>query len=321
MVKPLKTIDNTKLNILTQRITELLYSAGFDDIGVCKPKKYHKEKSFFNQWTAKNYHADMEYLTKYSDVRFNTKNLMDNTKSVVVVLKNYFTRKNVTDKRFSIAKYALYPDYHKHIKSKLKTVLIEIKKTHPEVTGRYFVDTAPILERANATESGLGFIGKNKCLISHRLGSFTFIGILALNCELNYNKPDTSLSCEDCIKCIKACPTGALSSDGLDASKCISYHTVENKKNIPYEVSSKIGNRLFGCDTCQLVCPYNADIKENSDDEFQPLKKILNLSEKTLSEMSDSKFNTEYKNTSLLRAGRKKLLENFLIISPNTLNP
>lgn len=315
MEEPTKTTNLTSPQKISAYIKEKTVEFGFDDCGICKADKMTSDFLFFDNWIKQKFHADMAYLEKYSDKRKDSSQIADGTKSLIIVLKNYFTKDKLNTDKFSISKYAYGKDYHRVIKSGLKQVLCETQKVFPELEGNFFVDTAPIFERSNAVKAGLGFIGKNKCLINKKIGSFTFIGVIALNKELEYDKPEFG-DCGDCSLCIDACPTQAITSQGLDANKCISYHTIENKNNIPEKIKKAITTQIFGCDICQDVCPYNKNINEHNDHSLKISDKVKQISIDRLSNLSDSEFKKEFKDSVLLRAGRNKLLNNMKIIFP-----
>ncbi len=311
MAKLTITTDFPEKENLTKLINDSALKHGFDACGVCPAQELPKDKKHYLKWLDRNYHAGMKYLEKNLNVRFDTRKIIPGTKSLVVVLKNYHTNSVVRNPLFSMAKYAFCKDYHILIKEKLKKILKETKKVHPVIKGRAYVDTAPIFERSNAVNAGLGFIGKNTCLIHPKLGSFTFIGVLALDIELNYNSINRNYSCGDCNLCIESCPTGALDKSGLNASKCISYHTIENKGLTPKIIREKITDQIFGCDICQKVCPYNAEPADQNDPDFNSLEIIERIDPEVIRNMTDKDFNDYFKDTVLLRAGRKKILENF----------
>ncbi len=314
MAEHIKTISPE--NSISKNIINTALNSGFDDCGICKAEFLEEDKKYYLNWLKQNFHADMSFLENYLETRFNPELLFPEAKSVVVVLKNYYTQSGLNDKNLFISKYALGKDYHAIIKSQLKNVLNSIRNTYPEINGRVYVDTAPVFERSNAVKAGLGFTGNNKCLINPRLGSFVFIGELVLDTELDYNKAYTD-SCKDCKLCIKACPTGALSKKGLDANKCISYHTIENRNKIPQKIQIKITNQIFGCDICQNVCPYNSNLKEHNEPDFMINKEIQEISLEKLENITDTDFENKLKDTVLLRAGRKKLIDNIKIVMKN----
>ncbi len=295
---------------ITSKIKQLSIKNGFDAVGICKVKNLTEEWNYYKNWIKEGKHSVMTYLEKHSDLRKNPKNIFEDAKSVIVFLKNYNCEDIFSNKHFSVSKYACGKDYHIVIKKQLKELLAEIREIIPNSSGRCFTDTAPLLERSLAVLAGLGFTGKNTCLINPDIGSFCFIGVILLNKELEYDSISDG-NCGDCELCISSCPTGALSHKGLDARLCISCHTIENTNPVPDEIAYKIKNQVFGCDICQNVCPYNKDKKNHSETEFEILEQIKNLNPNNLEEMSDNEFRTLFGSTSLYRAGRLKLIDNF----------
>lgn len=311
MAKHTITTDFPEKESLTKLIADSALKNGFDHWGICAAQALPEDKNNFLKWLAQERNAGMKYLEKNLDLRADTRNLFPGIRSLIVVLKSYNTDAIVKNPQFSVAKYAFYKDYHVFIKERLKNILNDIRKINPGIKGRAYVDTAPIFERRIAVNAGLGFIGKNTCLIHPESGSFTFIGVLAIDAELNYNNININSSCADCNLCVKSCPTGALDKNGIDASKCISYHTIESRELTPGKIRKKISTQVFGCDICQSVCPFNAEPAVQKDPDFQPLEIIKKINPEEINKMTDDDFNKHFKNTVLLRAGRKKILENF----------
>jgi len=234
---------------------------------------------------------------------------------------NYNIENTFENKNFSISKYAIVSDYHTIMHKKLDELSGKIKADFPDINMRVFTDTAPILERYYAMSAGLGFIGKNSCLINNKYGSWVFIGEIITDAEFDFYDSPIPINCGECNKCIQSCPCGALSENGLNANKCISYHTIENKSAIPGNIVAKITDQLFGCDICQEVCPYNSQ-PDMQKSELPCIEDTLKtLDPDSLENISNREFNRHFVNTSLLRAGRKKILENFshLKISKDTL--
>lgn len=310
MIKPTKT-TNRKFD--AGLIKTLAKKIGFDDCGISSSRVLNEDIVNFEKWLNLGLHAEMHYLAKNTDVRKNPELLVDNAKTVISLILNYKPEELDYKHEFYIAKYARGLDYHHVMKSKMRKLLLEIEKHYPDIKARVFTDSAPVLERAFARNSGLGFIGKNTCLIQDQRGSYFFIGEIVCDYISDYDLP-VNIGCGNCSLCIDACPVGALSENGLDANKCVSYQTIENSGDIPDKVASKITNQAFGCDICQNVCPYNKNAVISSHLEFNPLEKIMDLNIEYLQEISNSQFNKKFADTSLQRAGRKKLIENFKLI-------
>jgi len=294
----------------SKTVKEIAFKIGFDSCGISDINVEKKNLDFFNYWLKKGYNAEMHYLRKYYNIREDPELLVESAKSVISVILNYYSSEKLTDPSISISKYAYGMNYHAVIKNKLFLFLNEIRNIDVTVNGRVFVDTAPIFERYFAERSGLGFIGKNNCIINENFGSWIFIGEIIIDKELEYDLP-LNTGCGSCTACIDCCPTEALSGDGLNANKCISYHTIENRGEVPRDVREKITTQVFGCDICQNVCPYNRKPVEHDHSELDILPQIKNINFDILAFMSDAEFNKYFSETSLNRAGRKKLLDNF----------
>lgn len=297
------------MKISSKRIKTLAIKCGFDGCGISPAIISSEAKVFYSNWIKSGSNADMKFLENGQNNRFNPKNLLPEAKSVISVILSY-NQSQKPDGKFRISLYAQGKDYHLVMKEKLKLLKNEITKESQLFNSISFCDTSPVLERYFAAQSGLGFIGKNRCLINSQNGSWVFIGGLICNVETDYDQA-SELSCADCDVCLRSCPTGALSKYGLDARKCISYHTVENKGDIPDNVSEKITNQLFGCDIRQNVCPFNNSVALSSGADFKVLPQIKEINHEELLEMSNREFLRKFKNTSLLRAGRKKIVSNY----------
>lgn len=293
-------------------VKKLAVSTGFDKCGISRSIVTNSDISFFNNWLDLSYNADMKYMSANKDLRCHPSKLLENSKSVISVILNYNISETLKNQTFNISKYALINDYHDIMRSKLEKLLLCIKEELPQINAGIFTDTAPILERYFAMSSGLGFIGKNTCLINPELGSWVFIGEILTDAEFDFYDSPIPINCGECNKCINACPCQAINENGLNANKCISYHTIENKNETPKDIADKITNQLFGCDICQNVCPYNNKKAILNKSDLLNVTEILDsLNPIELQNMSNREFNRRYKNTSLIRAGRKKLIENF----------
>jgi len=296
----------TDMFVEARQIKDIAQRVGFDACGISDASVEIDNLSALQEWLERDYNAGMSYMERNIDVRSDLRLLVEGAKSVVSVLYSYNTDERPDRRDYQIARYALGRDYHYVIKEKLNEMLAEIKKAFPMVDGRAFVDSAPVFERYFAWKSGLGFVGRNRCLISPWFGSFVFIGELVVNFASDYDKP-LEQTCLNCNACIKLCPTKALSFDGLNATKCISYQTIEKKDGIDEDVRSVMGGRIFGCDACQDCCPHNFSVPKK---EGIMLPEIKTFSPERLSGMSNRQFQKEFAETALLRAGRKKIMEN-----------
>lgn len=287
-------------------VKDIAQSVGFDACGISDALVDDDNISALDLWLTKEYNAGMSYMERNIDVRSDLGLLVEGAKSVISVLYSYNTDERPDRSDIRIAKYALGRDYHYVLKDKLNQMLEEIKKICPQADGRAFVDSAPLFERYFAQKSGLGFIGRNRCLINPKLGSFVFIGELVVNFETDYDSP-LNQTCLGCNACIKACPTKAMTFEGINASKCISYQTIEKKDGIDEDVRAAMGNRIYGCDACQDCCPHNFSVPKKNG---IILPEIKSFSPEELENMSNHQFQKKYAATALLRAGRKKILEN-----------
>ena len=294
---------NNTINI-SQKIKHLAKEIGFDACGFADTEPLFDNEIFVKYWLSNNYNAEMRYMENYFDKRILPKLLVENAKSVIVVLLNYKPQKELDKNVPQIAKYAYGVDYHFVIKHKLNQLLQKINEEIIACNGISFVDSAPVLERALAVKAGLGWIGKNSMLINENIGSMCFIGELFVDIPLDYDKPVEN-QCGECENCIKHCPTRAIIlPKTVDSRRCLSYLTVEHRSEIPSVFQKNIGNRLFGCDTCLDVCPCNKKTPPHKTAEFLPDENFYNIDWQTL---TDNQFNKIFKNSALKRAGFKKI--------------
>ncbi len=274
---------------------------GFLSCGISKAGFLETEAPRLENWLKNNQHGKMSYMENHFDKRLDPTKLVDDAKSVVSLLLNYYPDKEQITDSFKISKYAYGQDYHFVIKEKLKELLTTIQTHIGAVSGRAFVDSAPVLDKAWAAKSGLGWIGKNGNLITQKVGSFYFIAELIIDLELDYDHPTTN-HCGSCTACLDACPTAAIIAPYIvDGSKCISYFTIELKDNIPQEMKGKFNDWAFGCDICQDVCPWNRFSKPHNEPLFNPNPEILLMSKKDWTEITEEIFNSVFKNSPLKR--------------------
>ena len=274
---------------------------GFLSCGISKSGFLEEEAPRLENWLNQNKHGQMTYMENHFDKRLNPNLLVDDAKSVVSLLLNYFPSETQVDDTYKISKYAFGQDYHFVIKEKLKELLFSIQQNIGEVSGRAFVDSAPVLDKAWAAKSGLGWMGKNTNLITKSIGSFYFIAELIIDLELDYDSATTD-HCGTCTACIDACPTEAIVAPYVvDGSKCISYFTIELKDHIPIEMKGKFNDWAFGCDVCQDVCPWNKFSKPHNEPLFNPNRELLSMSKKDWEEITDETFKKVFKNTALKR--------------------
>ncbi|MFH6965366.1 tRNA epoxyqueuosine(34) reductase QueG [Flavobacterium sp. FlaQc-28] len=274
---------------------------GFISCGISKAGFLEQEAPRLEKYLKNNYNGQMAYMENHFDKRLDPTLLVDDAKSVVSLLLNYYPSEVQNEESFKISKYAYGQDYHFVIKEKLKEFLHSIQENIGEVSGRAFVDSAPVLDKAWAAKSGLGWIGKNSNLITQKVGSFYFIAELILDLELEYDHAVTD-HCGSCTACIDACPTQAIVAPYVvDGSKCISYYTIELKENLPHEMKGKFDEWMFGCDTCQDVCPWNRFSKPHSEPLFNPNPELLSFSKKDWLEITEETFRLVFKNSPIKR--------------------
>ena len=299
----------------SQLVKKLAKQIGFSSCGISKARFLQEEEKKFENWLKKGYQGTMGYLEKNFDKRLDPQKLVPGAKSVISLTYNYFPqKKTLNENSFIISKYAYGKDYHFIIKDKLKALFNLLKKEIGDIEGRVFVDSAPIHERAWAKISGLGWIGKNSLLLNKKMGSYFFLAEIICDLDLEY---DSSVSdhCGTCTKCIDACPTDAITeSQVLDANKCISYLTIENKNEIPKELSKSFNNYIFGCDICQDVCPWNKFAKPHNEKEFLPKEELSKFTKKEWQELTNETFNKIFKNSAVKRTKFEGLKRNIKAI-------
>ena len=290
---------------------------GFDFCGIARAQKLDDDAARLEEWLQKGMHGNMLYMEKYFDMRVDPAKLVPGAKSVITLLKNYYPAAHQQPGTPKISKYAFGKDYHEVIRKQLNELIVCIKETVGEIHGRGFVDSAPVLERTWAQRSGLGWVGKNGNLINKQSGSYYFIATLITDLSLQYDDPFAKDFCGTCTKCIDACPTNAiLPGKVVDGSKCISYFTIELKEMlIPGEMKGKFDNWMFGCDTCQDVCPWNRFSKPNNEINFTPVPEILNLSSQEWEIMTEESFQKIFKDSPLRRSKFKGIQRNLKFIT------
>lgn len=246
-------------------------------------------------------HGQMSYMENHFDKRLDPTKLVDGAKSVISLLLNYYPEQTQNPESYKISKYAYGRDYHFVIKEKLRELLHSIHTEIGEVDGRAFVDSAPVLDKAWAAKSGLGWIGKNSNLLTQKTGSFYFIAELIIDLELEYDHPVTD-HCGTCTACLDACPTQAIVAPYVvDGSKCISYFTIELKDNLPHEMKGKFDDWMFGCDVCQDVCPWNRFSKPHREPLFDARPELLSMSKKDWDEITEETFRRVFKDSPVKR--------------------
>ncbi|GAA4279889.1 tRNA epoxyqueuosine(34) reductase QueG [Gaetbulibacter aestuarii] len=295
----------------TQLIKAEAKRLGFLSCGISKAGFLENEAPRLERWLKNNAHGKMHYMENHFDKRLDPTKLVEDSKSVVSLLLNYFPAEEQKDKTApKISKYAYGTDYHFVIKDKLKTLLQFIQTEIGEVHGRAFVDSAPVLDKAWAAKSGLGWIGKHSNLLTQKVGSFYFIAELIIDLELHYDTPVTD-HCGSCTACIDACPTEAIIEPYVvDGSKCISYLTIELKDNIPTSFKGKMDNWMFGCDVCQDVCPWNRFSKSHREPLFDPHPDLLKMTKKDWEEITEDTFKKVFKKSAVKRTKYSGLKRN-----------
>ena len=306
---------------MEQKIRNKALELGFDLVGITDASPISEQHiAYFKNWIAQGFCGQMAYMHRNFDKRTNPGLLMNSAKSIVCVGLNYKAAHTGIPARPNhglVASYACFEDYHEFIKQRLYLLADFIK---PLAAGslkfKVCVDSAPLAERLIAARAGLGFIAKNRMLTHPVLGQQIFLGELIVNLELKPAKPFAS-KCSGCNKCIKACPTGALTEKGLDARRCISYLTIEHKSSIPNELAAKVGNRFFGCDQCILACPcnLNAPTASNKDFKFYKDRQLIDLHQ--IIKMDESEFKNIFSNSPIFRLGSERAKRNAALCLAN----
>jgi epoxyqueuosine reductase len=303
----------------TRLIKSFASELGFDYCGIARAVRLDDDARRLEQWLNKGLHGKMAYMENHFDLRIDPRQLVPGACSVITLLLNYFPAQEQPSNVPRIAKYAYGRDYHEVIREKLQVFQHRIRESIGEVNGRGFVDSAPVLERTWAQRSGLGWIGKNGNLLNREAGSFFFIATLVVDLPLHYDDPIAKDYCGSCTRCIDACPTEAILPDKVvDGSKCISYFTIELKDMlIPSDMEGKFDDWIFGCDTCQDVCPWNRFSKPTQEKAFQAMPEILNFGTAEWEDLSESAFKEVFRNSPLKRSKWVGIQRNLTFIRRN----
>lgn len=308
---------------LTEAIKAEAQNLGFFAYGIAKAEAVEdKTARHIKDWIQKGNYAEMDYMTNYTDKRLDPRLLMEGVKSIVCVALNYAPKKTIPKEEYQLAAYALGKDYHDIIKNKLRQLATkfgfedELYSPSPSTNKcRIFVDSGPILERYWAEKAGLGWTGKNHQLIIPHAGSMFFLGELFLNVELEYDSPITN-RCGKCHKCIDACPTNAISEDKeIDAGRCLSYQTIENRNDISYNIAVGMGNTIYGCDKCLYACPWNKFAQPNNTPELEPKEELLNMTKEKWQNLTEEEYKKLFKGSAVKRAKYKGLKRNIDAVS------
>ncbi|MBQ4039369.1 MAG: tRNA epoxyqueuosine(34) reductase QueG [Bacteroidaceae bacterium] len=292
-------------SLIKQKASEL----GFHSCGIAPAKALPEDvRDRFEQWLASGCNAAMAYMAGNLEKRMNPALLVEGTKSIVVVAQNYYTDKATP----FLSMYAQGKDYHKVVKDKLHLLLAYINTLTP-ARGRAFCDSAPVFERYLATQAGLGWCGRNRQLIIPGAGTHFFLGELFLDIELEPDTPYAENHCGNCHACIEACPGNALSEDGIDARRCLSYLTIEHRDELPEWVKEDDGNCFYGCDKCQSACPHNRFAQPHNEQQFSPTDELLSMHKDDWLNLTKEKFEALFKESAVQRCGYLQFMRNIRI--------
>jgi epoxyqueuosine reductase len=295
----------------TQWIKEEAKRLGFSACGISKAEFLKDEAPRLEQWLSKNFHGEMHYMANHFDKRLDPGLLVPGAKSVISLLYNYYPEAQQHKSSYQISKYAYGEDYHHVIKDKLKEMVASMQDLIGDFHARVFTDSAPIMERAWAQKSGLGWIGKHSLLITKSKGSFFFLAEIILDLELLYDGAFKTDHCGSCTRCIDACPTQAiLPNNTIDGSKCISYFTIELKDEIPNQFKNHFEDWMFGCDICQDVCPWNRFSEPNKEARFKPDDRLLNYNKNDWQEITKDVFQDIFRRSAVKRTKFEGLKRN-----------
>jgi epoxyqueuosine reductase len=301
---------NNQVSKNTAIVKQMAAELGFQFCGISKAGFLENDAKKLELWLKNGFHGEMKYMENHFDKRLDPTLLVEGSKSVVSLLLNYSPSQKQNPDSFKISKYAYGQDYHLVIKEKLKCFYQKIQEEIGEVNGRFFVDSAPVMDKVWAQKSGLGWMGKNGNIIHPKRGSFFFIAELILDLQLEADGPIKDF-CGTCTKCMDACPTDALNQAYVvDGSKCISYLTIELKEAIPNEFKGKMNDWIFGCDVCQDVCPWNRFSLVHSESSFQANEQLLAFSKADWEDISEEIFKETFKKSAVKRAKFEGLMRN-----------
>ncbi len=300
----------------TAFIKQKALELGFSSVGIAKAGFLEAEAPKLTSWLQRGYQGEMRYLEKYFDKRLDPRLLVPGAKSVISLSFNYYPEKHQTSGTYKIARYAYGKDYHYVLKDKLRTLLSAIQAQIGAVSGRAFTDSAPVMERAWAERSGLGWRGKNSLLLQKAKGSFFFLAELIIDLELIYDTPIKANHCGTCSRCIDACPTQAILPDGtVKGNQCISYFTIELKEAIPKAMKGKFAGNIFGCDICQEVCPWNSFALPHHEPAFAPHPDLLQMTRKDWEEITEDVFREVFRKTPVKRTKFSGFTRNIRFLS------
>ncbi len=288
---------------MKERIKYLARSLGFSGCGFASTTELTSERTSLMEWLASGFHANMNYMENHFEKRLNPSLLVEGSKTVISLTFPYFPDKIQDSSTFQIAKYAYGEDYHDVLKDKLRILLEQIDIEFGPVSGRVFTDSAPILERPLAVRSGLGWIGRNSLLITKESGSFVFIAEILCDLSIDPDTPFDNNFCGTCRACIDNCPTSAIIADGvIDSNRCLSYWTIEHKGEIPEEIQNLNRDRMYGCDICQDVCPWNRRAQKTTEPRFQPHPELLEFTNEDWKNLTENEYSRLFKKSAVKRA-------------------
>ena len=300
---------------LKTHLQKLSDKYGFIAVGVAAARKLTEEEDRLKSWLGKGYHGTMQYMENHFEKRLDPTLLVPGAKSVICFLNNYYPERRQNPDAPKVAKYAWGEDYHRVIKDKLYDLVAELQTESGPIEGRIFVDSAPVMERQWAAIAGLGWTGKNSLLLRKGVGSYFFIATIICDLELDPDLPVNS-HCGTCTACIDACPTQAIVKDGvIDASKCISYLTIERKSDIPEAFQPNMEGYIFGCDICQDVCPWNQFSTTHNEPRFEA-GTWINWDNRAWQNISEFVFDEQFGKSAITRAGFSKIRKNMEFVLP-----
>jgi epoxyqueuosine reductase len=303
--------------VLTLKIKEKALDLGFNLCGIAESRALSEYEHMLKKWCNSGMNGKLNYLGQNIEKRVNPCLLFPGVKSIVVTGMNYFTpKKQVKNQVPVLSRYAYGENYHDVIKRRLNILFDFIRNIEPETVGNAYVDSAPLLEKAWAREAGIGWQGRHSIVINDKIGSFFFIGILVLNIDLEYDDPFSKDYCGDCRICIDQCPTGAINENRtIDTRKCIAYLTIENRGSLPEEIIPKMGRRIFGCDKCQEVCPWNKNARSHGISEFNLSEEVQKMTLEEWQNLTKEKYTRLFKKSAIGRTKYDLLIRNILAVT------
>ncbi|MEQ8324880.1 MAG: tRNA epoxyqueuosine(34) reductase QueG [Vicingaceae bacterium] len=300
---------------LSELIKSKAKALGFEGVGFSRAEKLEGEEDHLKTWLDLGYHGQMDYMEKHFEKRLDPRELLPGVKSVISLMYNYYPETTFNNSSFKIARYAYGKDYHRIIKKRLKAFTFYLNELVQGTKFRVFVDSAPIMERQWAAKSGLGWLGKNTLMINKEKGSYFFLAEVLVDMDLEYDGPIRD-HCGSCTACLDSCPTDAFEGPYvLNASKCISYMTIELKDEIDNRFKGKLDKWIFGCDVCQEVCPWNRFSSPHEEESFNPPKELMDMNDRQWLELTDDQFNRIFKGSAVKRTKFKGLKRNIEFLS------